>query len=247
MASWTKAAMKALEAEGGFQADPADTANYVDGKLIGTNRGISAIAYKQFYGKTPTVQDMKDLNGTQAKAIYKKNYWDKINGDRINNQSVADLMFQFVIGSGLSQIKTLKLLANATSGTKQFAETTTPITNAEAEIINGLDQAAYFKRLWNYRKDFFQKVVDKSIADWTEKHGRKPTEAEALKDTKKRFLKGWLKRLDTHKYEGPTGSTGGAFNLTKKQMIIGGAVLAVAGLLYAADQGYIKVPKSLLV
>lgn len=61
-----------LKDEGGYQNLSYDSANYCDGKLIGTKYGISAIGYKGYYGVCPTVEQMKNLTTDQAAAIFKK-------------------------------------------------------------------------------------------------------------------------------------------------------------------------------
>lgn len=72
MADFNSIASKTFKFEGRYQNYTTDTANYCNGNLIGTNHGISAIGYKGFYGKCPTVDQMKALTIAQAKMIYKK-------------------------------------------------------------------------------------------------------------------------------------------------------------------------------
>ena len=182
-ADFKKGVEKAFKAEGGFQKDPSDSANYVKGKLIGTNRGISAIAFYNHYKKIPSEADMRALTQAQAMQIYKANYWDKIRADEINNNSVAHLMFQYVIGSGLGAIKELKRIANNTKGRKIMAETIKPFTKEEIDLINGLKQSIYHANLKTNRARIFKAIVQRS-------------------PEKGKFLKGWLNRLDTHVYSG---------------------------------------------
>ncbi len=189
-----------LKHEGGFQQFPNDSANYVNGKLIGTNKGISAEGYYAYYKKVPTVQDMKNLTFEQAKAIYKKNYWDKINGDKIKNQSVAELMFQFIIGSGASQLSDLKDIANVISGKKLILSIDRAFTDAEINIINALPSDKYWAALKAWRHAFFVRLV-------------------AKKPKLKQFLKGWQNRLDSYKFipdaisENPSATGGTLFFL----------------------------------
>lgn len=203
-----------LNHEGGFQKFPNDSANYVKGRLIGTNRGISAQAYYTFYNRIPTEQDMRALTKEQARAIYKKNYWDKINGDRIKNQSVAELMFQYIIGSGASQLSDLKDIANRVAGKKILASVDRPFTNAEIDLINKLPARIYWEALKAWRHAYFLRIVQNSINRWAKENKRQPTEAEALKFTLKKFLKGWQKRLNSYTFvpsQGDTESSGAAF------------------------------------
>lgn len=218
-ADFKRGVQKAFKAEGGFQKDPADSANYVKGKLIGTNRGISAIAFYNHYKKIPTEQDMRNLTQAQAMQIYKANYWDKIRADEIKNDSVADLMFQYVIGSGLGSIKELKQIANNTAGKKLFAETIKPFTSEEIKLINGLKQDRYHANLKTYRANKFKRIV-------------------AASPEKKKFLKGWMNRLDTHVYSGKT-----SFNY--KPWLIGGSiVIGLTGLyLYQNPKEFNKLKR----
>lgn len=181
MASFDPIFNLTLNHEGGFQKLANDSANYVKGKLIGTNRGISAIGYYDFYKKIPTELDMRNLKVEQAKAIYKKNYWDKINGDKIKNQSVAELMFQFIIGSGASQLSDLKDIANVIAGKKIIASIDKTFTDAEIAIINSLPSDKYWNALKLWRHAFFIRLT-------------------TVKPKLKQFLKGWQNRLNSYKF-----------------------------------------------
>lgn len=198
MASFEKAIVNTFKAEGGFQAKKNDKANYVNGKLIGTNRGISAQAYYTYYKRVPTVADMKALTVEQAKMIFKGNYWDKVAGDLIVNQSVAEMMFQYIIGSGASQLSDIKDRANEVAGKWVLLSNDHPISRMDAIFINDLDQAKLHANMKAWRFGHYNRVVAASIAAWENEHGRKITEKEALTETKKEFLKGWQNRLNTH-------------------------------------------------
>lgn len=198
MASFELTIGPTFKSEGGFQNKKNDSANYVNGILIGTNRGISAVAYYTYYRRVPTVEDMKALTVEQAKLIFKGNYWDKVAGDFINNQSVAALMFQYIIGAGSSQLSDIKDIANTTFGKVVLVSNDLPITKADANFINGLDQSKFHANLKTWRFQYFDLVVTRSIAKWELEHKRKITEKEALTETKKEFLNGWRNRLNTH-------------------------------------------------
>lgn len=181
MASFDKAIINTFKAEGGFQKDATDNANYVNSVLIGTNRGISAQGYYGFYKKVPTVNDIKNLTVEQAKQIFKGNYWDKVCGDFIVNQSVAELMFQFVIGSGSSQISDIKDIANKVGGKSILILNDLPITKLDAAHINTLNQELFHARMKEWRFELYNRIIAKNPA-------------------KKKFLKGWQNRLNTHIY-----------------------------------------------
>lgn len=180
MADFNKAIIGTFKSEGGFQADPNDNANYVNGVLIGTNRGISAQGYHAFYKRIPSVDDIKNITQEQAKQIFKGNYWDKIGGDHILNQSVAELMFQFIIGSGASQLSDLKAIANGISELDiDIKETDAPFTLAECLFINALDQEKYHSALKKWRFAWYDLVV-------------------ARNPKMEKFLQGWKNRLNKH-------------------------------------------------
>lgn len=86
--------------EGGFQKDKEDTGNYLDGKLIGTNHGITPAAYEAYYGETPTEKDMKNLTKEDAKAIYLENYVNKPRFDAIKDPNIQAAIADFGIHSG---------------------------------------------------------------------------------------------------------------------------------------------------
>lgn len=182
MANFDKAIEGTFKAEGGFQEDVNDSANYVNGKCIGTNRGISASAYYSHFKRVPTKDDMLNLTELQAKQIFKGNYWDKICGDFIKNQSVAELMFQFIIGSGASQLSDLKDIANIVNGKDVLKETDTTFTIQEINFINQLDQQKYHAAMIEWRLKWYDFVVSRS-------------------PNKEKFLKGWKNRLNTHKFK----------------------------------------------
>jgi len=198
MADFSIAVAKTFNAEGGYQADPADTANYVKGVLIGTNHGISAIAYATYLKRTPTVDEMKALTQDTAKLIFKSLFWDKIAGDYITNQSVSQLMFQYVIGAGDEQISDLKDIANSTYGKPVLISNDVPFGKSEASFVNGLDQAKFFENMKTWRLHYYDLVVARSVTKWELTNKRKITDAEALQFTKKKFLAGWRHRLNTH-------------------------------------------------
>lgn len=155
-----------LKDEGGYQNLSYDSANYCDGKLIGTKYGISAIGYKGYYGVCPTVEQMKNLTTDQAAAIFKKNYWDKINGDKIKNVSVAQMMMQYIIGSGASQISDIKDIADSVGGKDFLVSDDSNITDQEIDYINSLDQLKFWTALKTWRLKFYDLLVAKNPAKY---------------------------------------------------------------------------------
>ena len=86
MANFDKAIERVLINEGGYVNDPNDAGGE-------TKYGISKRAY-------PGV-DIKNLTTDEAKAIYKKDYWDKIKGDNINSDEIAYEIFDTAVNMGV--------------------------------------------------------------------------------------------------------------------------------------------------
>jgi len=88
---------KVLDNEGGFQKNPADRGNWRGNKLIGTKYGISARSF-------PDV-DIINLTIDEAKNIYQKYYWERLNLEGINNPEIILQIFDFSVNSGKSLAK----------------------------------------------------------------------------------------------------------------------------------------------
>jgi lysozyme family protein len=98
--------------EGGFTDNRADPGNWTGGKvgyglLKGTKYGIAANSYPNL--------DIRNLTLDQAKAIYKRDYWDKAKCDQMPAE-LAFHVFDMVVNSGVS--RGIKLLQK-TVGTKE--------------------------------------------------------------------------------------------------------------------------------
>ena len=145
MANFILAHKKVHKAEGGYSNNPNDTGNYVDGYLVGTNFGISAPVLKQFLGRRPSVEDMKGLSPKVALLIYKNEYWNKIQGDYIKNQSVAHLVYDGAVNQGYSFIKSAIKQAVLEQGEEY--------EGINANQINKLNQRDFFLSIFINRKE----------------------------------------------------------------------------------------------
>lgn len=82
--------------EGGFQNDPKDRGNWTTGVigkglLKGTKYGISAMSYPDL--------DIENLTLAQAKAIYKRDFWDRAKADQYDC-AIAFQLFDMAINHG---------------------------------------------------------------------------------------------------------------------------------------------------
>jgi lysozyme family protein len=90
---------RVLEDEGGFTNNPKDPGNWTggrvgNGKLLGTKFGIAANTY-------PNV-DIPNLTREQAKAIYRRDWWDKLRLDRMPPM-VAAMLLSVAINTGIGR------------------------------------------------------------------------------------------------------------------------------------------------
>lgn len=85
--------------EGGFTDDRKDRGNWTSGRigqgeLKGTKYGISSMAYPDL--------DIKNLTLDQSKAIYKRDYWDKVKADELP-AGLDFLTFDCAVNHGITK------------------------------------------------------------------------------------------------------------------------------------------------
>ena len=166
MASYKKLIPIILKWEGGYSSDPADT----DGGC--TMKGVTINTFRSFYGRNKTCKDLRNITDSQWEGIFIQRYWNKWSGDAIKNQSIANLLVDWVWTSGVYGIKfpqrILGVKDDGVVGPKTIAA-----------INNYPNQKELFQKLWNRRKKHFESIAT---------------------GAKKKFLRGWLNRLNDFKY-----------------------------------------------
>ena len=133
-----------------------------------TNKGVTLATYRRFKGESATVDDLKAITDGDWDAIFKTMYWDKFKADEIKSQTVANLCVDWFWMSGTKAIKYVQRLVGATEDGIVGKQTLSRL-NAKGD---GLVLPIY-----NYRKDFYHRIV-------------------ASRPNQKRFLRGWLNRLN---------------------------------------------------
>lgn len=176
-----------LKWEGGFVNDPTDVGG-------ATNNGVTlttwrAVGYDKDGDGDIDVQDLKQLsNDDVMNKVFKPHYWDRWKADRINCQMIANILVDWVWCSGKHGIVIpQRLLGVIPDGI---------VGNKTLQAVNDADPKKFFDAIYDARVDFLHGITNESIAKHENKIGRKATEAELLKHTNKRFLKGWLNRLN---------------------------------------------------
>lgn len=167
--------------EGGYQNDPDDDGNWYMGSLIGTNWGIAAPTLAGFLGRTPTVSEMKNLSRATAELILKRNYWEKNNFDKLQNQSVATILYDGAVNHGVGG---MRILAE-----KALSKLKHPLIYYKVFTIEGINLMNKLNQ-----KDLFDAI--------------KEARANRYKSSPmKKYINGWLNRLDRIQYSPESGSS----------------------------------------
>ena len=154
--------------EGGYSDNPNDRGG-------ATNSGVTLAVYQSVYGKSKTKNDLKRLTNDQWDYIFTKLYWNKWKADEIKNQSIANILVDWVWMSGYGTIKKIQSLFGLTADGI--------VGNKTISYINSHDQEDVFNKIWNRRKQFYESLVKNN-------------------PSQKVFLKGWMNRLNTFKFQG---------------------------------------------
>lgn len=175
--------------EGGFQAHPNDSGNWVNGKLVGTNFGVTPAALASFRGVDPgsiTAVDMKTLSLDEAVAIGMAGYYSFAGGwDALPYCPAVEVYTDIGWGSGpRTAVKAMQRMVG--TGTDGVIGRYT--INAFMTWLRGGEEAAgpvqhkrAVERILEWREAFYRSIVERVPANGV-------------------FLQGWLNRA---RYYGP--------------------------------------------
>lgn len=163
--------------EGGFQADPDDIGNWVNGKLIGTNRGVTPAALARMQQRPVvdvTVDDIKAVTVDTAAHIGMEHYYRYPGFDELPWHPATESFVDFGWGAGprLSVMKLQAMVATAPDGMIG------PFTQrAYREWLAEQGAAAAVRAVHRMRCDFYQHIT-------------------YVRPTNRKFLQGWLNRAN---------------------------------------------------
>lgn len=167
MAEFKVYAPKLLQLEGGFVNHPDDNGGI-------TNKGITLSTYRAYCGKDKTVKDLQNISYGTWCNIMKDLYWDKVNGDKIDNQSLAEIIADWAVNSGLAGIRKAQEVIGCKPDGIVGPITLSMINTANADMLHD--------RLWKARQQFFINIVKKN-------------------PSQKVFMNGWMNRLNKFVFE----------------------------------------------
>jgi len=172
MADFNKYFKTLMAHEGGFVNDPVD-------KGGATKYGITlktwiSKGYDKTGDKKIDINDLRIITIEDAEKIAKEIYWDSINGDQINNQSIAEFLFDWGYNSGVSTASKklqsiLDLNTDGQIGPKTLAK------------LNSSDQKQVFDKLVASRLAFVESIVKNN-----------PSQVK--------YLRGWKNRINSFKF-----------------------------------------------
>lgn len=161
-----------LKWEGGFVNDPDDLGG-------ATNKGITFATYCQYRKKKritepATIDDLKNLSDLEWTEILKTMYWNRWQADRIKNQSVANILVDWVWASGVHGIKRpQKLLGVSVDGI---------VGEKTLAALNEQNPETIFEKIKADRIAFIDEICKARPAN-------------------EKFRKGWLNRINDFKFE----------------------------------------------
>ena len=142
-----------------------------DGQVC-TNMGVTLATFRSYFGKEKTCMDLANITDGQWRLIFIIGYWNKWKAFNIDNQSIANLLVDWVYTSGKWGIilpqRVLGVDDDGIVGSKTLAA-----------INNYPDQKELFQKLWKRREKHFRDIAT---------------------GPKKKFLRGWLNRLNQITY-----------------------------------------------
>ncbi len=166
MANYKELVPFILKWEGGYVNNKNDRGG-------ATNKGVTLATFRHYYGASETIEDLKKITDEQWLHIFKMGYWDRWHADEIENQSVANLLVDWLWGSGSYGIrlpqKVLKVTIDGVVGNKTIA------------AVNAADPRALFAKLKQERLDFYDRICTSNPKN-------------------RIFLQGWRNRVNALKY-----------------------------------------------
>lgn len=171
MAEFLAAHKKVAQNEGGYANVDGDTGmeTYagISRKFFPSWKGWKIVDAHQPLSHNEEI-DSVELKG-MVRQFYKANFWDLCRGDSIDSQEVATFIYDWFVNSGTAGIKEVQKVLGVTADGN--------IGNITLSKINAYDDTLLLSALAESRRQFYRMIVAKDA-------------------TQKKFLRGWLNRVD---------------------------------------------------
>ncbi len=167
MSHFFEAVDRVLKAEGGLLIDPGEGGG-------AANKGITLTTYRTYYNdQTLSIDDLRKLSEDEAKLIYRKLYWDKLELDRVSGKLAAILLLDQAVNRGISGCKKiLREMLNKYYDSDLLEDSTTD------KYIHAVNEIA--------DREFFRRFIASIQLGYIEIAAAKPEKAKNLK--------GWMIR-----------------------------------------------------
>lgn len=143
-------------------------ANVKGDKGGATNKGVTLATFRNVFGRNKNIEDLKRITDEQWLLIFDRYYWSKWKADNIKSQSIANLLVDWVWTSGAYGIRIPQNVLKVASDGIVGAKTL-------AAINNYPNEQELFDKLWKEREAYFKRI---GVV------------------VQKKFLNGWLNRLN---------------------------------------------------
>lgn len=189
MANYTLLLTHIAKWEGGLSSDPRDACAKVPSNVPNpkkptefyhTNKGICYSTWKANapkLGFDPSGKAFVNMTTEQWRSYVKKIFWDGKNLDLVNNQAIAELIFETFWGSGNGGARPLVRFMQQKIGYKQDGLMNTSTIQALNQYTQNSNRASsLYKAMWQFRLDWLKKLAENPKYTWA--------------------LKGWTNRMN---------------------------------------------------
>jgi lysozyme family protein len=142
-----------------------------------TNKGITLATFRSVYGQNKTIDDLKRITDDQWEYIFRTRYWNRWKADEIKDKSIAFFLVSWIWGSGVYGIKVPQRVLSVDVDGVVGPETIAAVNSRDGRQLFGL--------LKQEKKAYLERICE-------------------VTPTNRKFLKGWLRRLNSFNYKSLT-------------------------------------------